>query len=373
MSPLVTDFPIVSREFPAIIFVNPAADGGRAAAREIRAKRIFEQAEIPVEFVTTNGTDEFRSVVHQSIDRGCRLLLALGGDGTFHTLVNAAFSSQVVVGLLPAGGGNDLAAALGLQKDFSKIAQLIQRRETREIDLVRVKTADGIEQIYAGSGGVGLDAEASRFASTIYRRMPGRLRYVVSALHAYWRFVPMEVRIEFVGQSSPVIQSSVLLVSALNIPTYGAGLRLAPDARIDDGYLELVHLKPLNRMEVLRLFKAIGYRPNRTLRAVLFMNEENGLRGGKMYAELAAKNKEKHIAAIESDQGGFTPRGFSMTGSESAKSRIRSWKPLLEPYGLTDFSQAGGGADIEPLGKQEGPDLSSGQVVLIDYIPDAQR
>jgi len=103
------------------------------------------------------------------------------------------------------------------------------------------------------------------------------------------------------------------------------------------------------------------------------MNEENGLRGGKMYAELAAKNKEKHIAAIESDQGGFTPRGFSMTGPESAKARIRSWKPLLEPYGLTDFSQTGGGADIEPLGKQEGPDSSSGQVVLIDYIPDAQR
>src|SRR5258706_3720094 len=125
-------------------------------------------------------------------------------------------------------------------------------------------------------------------------------------------------------------------------------------------------------MEVLRLFKAIGYRPNRTLRAVLFMNEENGLRGGKMYAELAAKNKEKHIAAIESDQGGSTPRGFSMTGPESAKARIRNWKPLLEPYGLTDFSQAGGGADIEPLGKQEGPDLP-GQVVLIDYLPDAQR
>jgi hypothetical protein len=111
------------------------------------------------------------------------------------------------------------------------------------------------------------------------------------------------------------------------------------------------------------------------------MNEENGLRGGKMYAELAAKNKEKHIAAIESDQGGFTPRGFSMTGAENVKARIRSWKPLLEPYGLTDFSQAGGGADIEPLGKRAIPDSASGQTadsasgqaLLIDYMPDAQR
>ena len=118
-------------------------------------------------------------------------------------------------------------------------------------------------------------------------------------------------------------------------------------------------------IEALRLFKAIGYRPKRTLRAVLFMNEENGLRGGKMYAELAAKNKEKHIAAIESDQGGFTPRGFSTSGVESAKAKIRNWKPLLEPYGLTDFTQEGAGADIEPLGQLG--------ALLIDYLPDPQR
>jgi hypothetical protein len=118
-------------------------------------------------------------------------------------------------------------------------------------------------------------------------------------------------------------------------------------------------------MEVLRLLRAIGYRPQRTLRAVLFMNEENGLRGAKMYAELAAKNREKHIAAIESDQGGFTPRGFSMIGVESLKAKIRNWKPLLEPYGLTDLTHEGSGADIEPLGKQG--------ALLIDYLPDPQR
>jgi carboxypeptidase Q len=118
-------------------------------------------------------------------------------------------------------------------------------------------------------------------------------------------------------------------------------------------------------IEVLRLFKAIGYRPKRTIRAVMFMNEENGLRGGQKYAELALQNKEKHIAAIESDRGGFVPRGFTMTATDAEKARIQSWKPLLEPYGLTDFSQAGGGADIGPLGKQN--------VALIGFLPDSQR
>ncbi len=118
-------------------------------------------------------------------------------------------------------------------------------------------------------------------------------------------------------------------------------------------------------IEVLRLFNSIGYKPKRTIRAVMFINEENGLRGGLKYAELAEKNKENHIAAIESDRGGFVPRGFTVPSEEKAKAKVRSWKPLLEPYGLSDFSQEGGGADIGPLANQG--------VALIGFLPDSQR
>lgn len=118
-------------------------------------------------------------------------------------------------------------------------------------------------------------------------------------------------------------------------------------------------------IEVLRLFKIMGYKPKRTIRAVMYMNEENGLRGGTQYAEMALKNKEKHLAAIESDRGGFTPRGFTLSVDDVAKKKILSWKPLLEPYGLSDFSQEGGGADIGPLAPQG--------VALIGYLPDSQR
>lgn len=118
-------------------------------------------------------------------------------------------------------------------------------------------------------------------------------------------------------------------------------------------------------IEVLRLFKSIGYKPKRTIRAVMFMNEENGLRGGTKYAEEAARKKEKHIAAIESDRGGFTPRGFTMTAPKAVRDKVKSWKPLLEPYGLTDFDKEGGGADIGPLGRQGVP--------VMEFLPDSQR
>jgi len=118
-------------------------------------------------------------------------------------------------------------------------------------------------------------------------------------------------------------------------------------------------------IEVLRLFKSLGIKPKRTVRAVMFMNEENGLMGGKKYAEIAEKNKEKHIVAIESDAGGFSPRGFSMTASDEKYQKVKSWKPLLEPYGIYNFTQGGGGADISPLEPMGVP--------VMELEPDSQR
>ncbi len=118
-------------------------------------------------------------------------------------------------------------------------------------------------------------------------------------------------------------------------------------------------------MEVLHLFKKTGYRPKRTLRVVLFMNEENGLRGGRKYAEEALKLGEKHIFALESDAGGFTPRGFSFDCTEANFNRIQDWKSLFEPYLIHSFVKGGSGADIGPL--------KDGQMVLAGLRPDTQR
>ncbi|MDB5137544.1 MAG: ywaD [Mucilaginibacter sp.] len=125
----------------------------------------------------------------------------------------------------------------------------------------------------------------------------------------------------------------------------------------------------MQSVEALRILKAMGYRPKNTVRAVFFMNEENGDKGGIKYAELAAQNKETHIAAIESDLGGFTPRGFGFDGAspEMIKNINLTWKKLFEPYGSDKLVRGGGGSDIGPL-----KDKTPG-VVLIGYLPDSQR
>lgn len=118
-------------------------------------------------------------------------------------------------------------------------------------------------------------------------------------------------------------------------------------------------------IEVLRAFKATGTRPKRTIRAVMFMNEENGGRGGDKYLELAKEKKEKHIFALESDAGGFTPRGFGLDMPEEKRQKVMSWRNLFYPYGVYDLSGGGGGSDIGPL-KQIG-------AALAGLNPDTQR
>ena len=119
-------------------------------------------------------------------------------------------------------------------------------------------------------------------------------------------------------------------------------------------------------IEILRAFKALGIRPKRTIRVVLFANEENGLRGGSKYAEQAKAHNEKHIFALESDAGGFTPRGFIMDMSAAQRSKVKSWAPLFLPYGLYDFDEVGGGVDVSVLHDLLGTPMA-------ELSPDSQR
>ena len=118
-------------------------------------------------------------------------------------------------------------------------------------------------------------------------------------------------------------------------------------------------------MDVLRLLKESGIKPKRTIRVVLFMNEENGLRGGKKYAEEAKRKNENHVFALESDSGGFTPRGFSFDCSDANMDKVLSWEPLFKPYLIHYFEKGYSGADIGPL--------KNDNIVLAGLRPDSQR
>ncbi len=148
-----------------------------------------------------------------------------------------------------------------------------------------------------------------------------------------------------------------------NIITFGGHLDSwdVGEGAHDDGS-GIVH-----SMEALRILKVLDYKPQNTLRVVFFANEENGNHGGKVYAKTAKENNENQIYAIESDAGGFTPRGFDVQNSSTCLELIQSFAPLFEPYLLRRFKKGWGGVCISPLLKKYE------DIALISFIPDSQR
>jgi diacylglycerol kinase (ATP) len=243
----------MERIVPAAVFVNPAAGRGSALRKVGELREAFARRNYAAKIVETASAGEFRGEVRRALREGCAMLIAVGGDGTLQLLVNEVLGQNVQVGVIPAGGGNDFAAALGITKNVEKAVEVIVRGKTRPVDLVRVRNSSGLNVVYLGGGGMGIDAEALRYANGRFAKWPGRLRYLASAIAGLRGFRGVEIAAEFPESHLPKVARLVLLAAVLNTPTLGGGLRLAPEARLDDGMLEVVMIEMLRKREVLAL------------------------------------------------------------------------------------------------------------------------
>jgi diacylglycerol kinase (ATP) len=241
------------------LLVNPAAGGGRALEVLPALRDFAKERSWGLQICVTADAEELARKAKLAASQGYRRIFVLGGDGTFQALLNAlADYPQAILGILPAGGGNDLAASLGLPNDPLRAATLLfEGGEPCQLDAVQVRTADGCQRLYSGGGGVGLDAEAARYANGAYRHLRGRLRYLLAAVRALCGFHSIRVRMRIEPGEADDLEFTALLVGVLNTPSYGAGLYLAPQARTDDGALDVVVLQDLGIIEIVRLLATL--------------------------------------------------------------------------------------------------------------------
>jgi diacylglycerol kinase (ATP) len=231
-----------------LVIVNPAAGGGKALGIKIRVADYFHSQSCPADFVESKSPEDLRRQAVQGVSEGYQRVATLGGDGAFHHLVEATFGLDVILGFLPAGNGNDIAAGLGIPRDPIAAAATFIASYPRAVDLVRVKFASGEQTaLCAGAAGMGLDAEAARLANIRFRRWPGVTRYLAGALFAMGSFAPLEIEAELDEERW---SGRVLLAAVANAPCYGAGVQIAPGAAMDDGWLDvtLVGAMPWTRV-----------------------------------------------------------------------------------------------------------------------------
>ena len=220
-----------------LIIVNPASGGGRALAAEPLVASYLAAQSKRVQFVHSRSSENIRELAAKGAAEGYRFVVALGGDGAFHHVVEGVHSSDAIAGFFPAGNGNDIARDLGIPADAVSAAATFCHSNPRAVDLVRVRFQDGRIAHYIGVGGIGLDAEAAHLANTRFKGWPGVTRYLAGALWTFFREPAFQLKAELDGTRWA---GRAIFAAVANATSYGAGVRIAPAAKMDDGWLEVV-------------------------------------------------------------------------------------------------------------------------------------
>ncbi len=184
----------------------------------------------------------------RAVDDGLERLLVAGGDGSIHHAIRGLGGTPCALGIVPLGTGNDLARALGVAHDPVAAGRSALRAAPRVIDLGRI---DGLP--FAGVAGIGIDGEVNRRLPGL-RWLGGRLAYAVATLGAVASFEPPHVEVEFADGS---LSGPALLLAIANSPCFGGGMRIAPEARLDDRQLDLVLVRPVPFLTLLRVFPRV--------------------------------------------------------------------------------------------------------------------
>jgi diacylglycerol kinase (ATP) len=229
------------------IVLNPAAGGGRAARYKAAVGEFLSANGRAVEFSESRDSENLREQAARAAHEGYPYVLALGGDGSLHHLVEGILGTAAIAGFLPGGNGNDFARALGIPADPIRAANRFLHSIPRAIDLIRARFSTGRLVHSIGAAGMGLDAEAAYLANTRFSRFPGAMRYLAGALWTFSKGAAFDLRAEIDGTTW---KGRVLFAVVANAAEYGSGIRIAPAAEIDDAWLDLVlvHDLPWTRL-----------------------------------------------------------------------------------------------------------------------------
>jgi len=249
------------------IFLNARAGSGHAGRRVPEVRAAFRKLNFAVRLMETYSPEQLRREARAKIAEGSAILAAMGGDGTLQLLAREALGGKTAIGVIPAGGGNDFAAALGIPS-WQEAVRAIAGGRTKLVDAVKVRFENGQEGRYFGGGGAGLDAEAALYAGGRFRSWPGRLRYIAAAIAALGKDPSADFEVTSGAGNAPEFSGRALFAAALNTPSYGGGVRLAPDAIMDDGLVDFVVLERLTPLEILGLLPRLWLKGQLTTKRV---------------------------------------------------------------------------------------------------------
>ena len=235
------------------IIANPVSGRGRARRTGERVADLLHERGVYVDLMMSGAPGDCERLAREALARGVRQVAACGGDGTVHEVVNGLANSDAVLGIVPCGRGNDLVRALGLSSDVEDVVNTLVHGVDRAIDLGKVG-----DRFFATVASLGFDtAVAQRMQNqgtgflTRALGMGGTVSYGLTVLRTLVGYRSSLVRLR--GDFG-VFEGRILLAATANAPFYGSGVKIAPDAMVDDGVLDVCIVADVSRWTVLRMF-----------------------------------------------------------------------------------------------------------------------
>jgi len=220
---------------------NPAAGRGRAARHHAEAERHLRELGANVDAHASSSPADMTRVAAEASRGGYDRVIVSGGDGTLHLAVREFDLARGTLALIPQGSGDDFAKVLGIPRDVRAACELALRGNSREVD---VATANDIR--YLGVAGLGFDSEVARYANENATFLRGSLVYLYAIIRVLPRFTPHRVTID------ETRSEEIMFATVGNSRQYGGGIRIVPDARIDDGQLDVCIVHRTSRMQLLK-------------------------------------------------------------------------------------------------------------------------
>ncbi len=237
----------------AVVVVNPTAGGGRARRLVPAVTHALDAASVSHRLVVTSDGAEPARIAEEAARGGDDAVVAVGGDGLVGACAAVLARTTAALTIVPGGTGNDLARALGLSRarPLEAIDALASGRR-RLVDTVRVEGA-GWSSRFSCVAGSGFDSETNAYANTLHR-LRGTPRYVAAVFRTLARFRPATFTLRLDGHEERV---HAMMVAVGNAPSYGGGMRVCPDARLDDGLLDVCVVGALPKLEFARTFPKV--------------------------------------------------------------------------------------------------------------------
>ncbi|MBA3783276.1 MAG: diacylglycerol kinase family lipid kinase [Nocardioides sp.] len=227
--------------------VNPAAGGGAAPEAVVPVARVLRQAGATVEVTYSPGPQAMRALAIEAIERG-DVVVSVGGDGMLSSLAGLVSGLGGTLGIVPAGRGNDFARMLGLPAFPAQQASILLEASPRKVDLLRVG-----DLLVAGSVYAGVDARAAAIVDRA-RWVPRSLQYPLAAVRALASYRPGRYRLDVDGTGHEFSAATVVVA---NSAYYGKGMKIAPDAGLDDGLLDIVVIEAASRVALIRSLPSV--------------------------------------------------------------------------------------------------------------------